>query len=266
MWSPVSAQLYRVGSGVDPTTAKNGEESHLKGAEILTFPPGTYHRIIREDVEILPSDGKNSNDWIRGQECVRDCRFRFEKKRPATIRAHFISCRLRVSLEPDPIRRLCQLQTSAQRRFKAPSIMGRSATISGHQLQASNEGPELFMGNQTPRDRTYSLSATDDDGDDEGGESAYDEYDSHHAPSPLHYGEEEAQNHDAFALSALVESSSMQSPEAQWDAPPSWLTSYGLEAPTTSDQSNARFDLPPVAPSTHESSSGAGSFLSMDED
>lgn len=38
------------------------------------------------------------------------------------LTAHFIACKLRIGLKEDPIRRLCELQTAAQRRFRTPSI------------------------------------------------------------------------------------------------------------------------------------------------
>ncbi|ORY65645.1 hypothetical protein BCR35DRAFT_308586 [Leucosporidium creatinivorum] len=104
VWKEEQGQLYRVSPGAGPVHG-----------ELLVFPPGSYYKVYKDDLEIIPSDAApRSNDWIRGQSCVAECKgFRIENKRPATIRHHFASCKLRDSLTTDPIGRLCKLQIDA---------------------------------------------------------------------------------------------------------------------------------------------------------
>ncbi|SCZ87618.1 BZ3500_MvSof-1268-A1-R1_Chr2-2g05084 [Microbotryum saponariae] len=95
----------------------HGAEALSPEAALIEFPPGSYHRVFHEDLEVLPSDIGHGRAvlWLRGQVCVAKCRFRLEGKRPAVIRAHFATCKLREGLSVDPLGRLCRLQVEARR-------------------------------------------------------------------------------------------------------------------------------------------------------
>ncbi|GAA5832347.1 hypothetical protein JCM11251_006418 [Rhodosporidiobolus azoricus] len=135
LWSPKKAQLSRILAGVEAEEALR--RSTEEDAEVITFGPGSYYKVIEDDLEILPSDGKNRvNSWLRGQTCVDMCSFRFEGKRPSVIRQHVVSCKTRASRmgkSQDPLKRLCQLQLDAQtmeaklRHVRASSSIDRSA-------------------------------------------------------------------------------------------------------------------------------------------
>ncbi|SCV70478.1 BQ2448_1872 [Microbotryum intermedium] len=111
-------ELY-VFDDVSQTVARisHGVEALSPEAAIIEFPPGSYHRVFHEDLEVLPSDIGHGRAvlWLRGQVCVAKCRFRLEGKRPAVIRAHFATCKLREGLSVDPLGRLCRLQVEARR-------------------------------------------------------------------------------------------------------------------------------------------------------
>ncbi|KDE06211.1 hypothetical protein MVLG_03491 [Microbotryum lychnidis-dioicae p1A1 Lamole] len=95
----------------------HGAEALSPDAALIEFPPGSYHRVFHEDLEVLPSDIGHGRAvlWLRGQVCLAKCRFRLEGKRPAVIRAHFATCKLREGLSVDPLGRLCRLQVEARR-------------------------------------------------------------------------------------------------------------------------------------------------------
>lgn len=78
------------------------------------------HKVYKDNKELLPTEPlPRSNDWIRSQSCVPECHaFRFQGKRPATIRHHLVSCRLRDYLATDPLARLCALQVAAGKQLK----------------------------------------------------------------------------------------------------------------------------------------------------
>ncbi|BGP56601.1 hypothetical protein JCM8202_000213 [Rhodotorula sphaerocarpa] len=109
VWSYTRHSLTKLDARARPRT--NGEE-------ILVFPPGSYCKVIVDETEALPCDTRNRvNEWLRGQNCVEGCSFRFEGKRPSVIRQHVTTCKSRAQvLHIDPLKRFCQLQLDAQTR------------------------------------------------------------------------------------------------------------------------------------------------------
>ncbi|GAA5981331.1 hypothetical protein JCM11641_005287 [Rhodosporidiobolus odoratus] len=115
LWVTRKGQLSRIPSGMDAEEVQVAEP----GSELVVFPPGSYYKVVQDDLEILPCDSKaRVNEWLRGQACVEKCTFRFEGKRPSVIRHHVVGCKTRqVMLKQksgDPLKRLCQLQLDAQ--------------------------------------------------------------------------------------------------------------------------------------------------------
>ena len=112
IWNERKGSLSRVPPGVD---AQELASYSVDGSEILVFPPGTYHKVVIDGLEVLPSDSRQRvNAFLRGQSCVEGCGFRFEGKRPSVIRAHVVHCKSRAStLRIDPLKRFCRLQLDA---------------------------------------------------------------------------------------------------------------------------------------------------------
>ena len=102
----VEGKVYRVARATAPDLIQSQLPGH---SDVVTFPPGTYNRVFKDGNEIFPSDGRAFNDWVRSQECVAACRFRLAGKRPATLRRHFATCRMRQDLPRDPVGELCRL-------------------------------------------------------------------------------------------------------------------------------------------------------------
>lgn len=82
LWNAHLGLLYRLGADFDTRTS-------LDGQTVISFPPGscrsfaraldqvdanlhlqTDHKVVKEDLEILPSDGKAINEWLRGVSLV----------------------------------------------------------------------------------------------------------------------------------------------------------------------------------------------------
>ncbi|KAK4704239.1 hypothetical protein P7C70_g1973, partial [Phenoliferia sp. Uapishka_3] len=267
MWNNSSAQLFRIAPGTDVDPEKG---------EVITFPPGTYYKVFKDELEVLPSDGRLINDWLRSQHCVGDCRFRFEKKRPATIRAHFVGCKARQKLQRDPIKRLCELQTQAQRRFKINSTHvelprpGSSAGWADHYSETSSiseadevDGSESIHSHSSYGqyyDQPSSYGSFEKYPGSE--ESGYEVMPTEHF-QPIHAlavpMEQEASTSD-FANALVSSSTGSNAPgypaeATDWNHP--WLSQYGLP-----DPSNGHTSALPDEPNVP-----TGSFLSMhDED
>ncbi|KAH8913989.1 hypothetical protein BT69DRAFT_1290866 [Atractiella rhizophila] len=90
----------------------------------LVFQPGSYIQYITEDgVIYTPED--ISNEFIRSQRCLEECRFSTANKKPAVIREHFATCRFRNHFflsAPDPLGDLCALQLGCQRHPQSRNI------------------------------------------------------------------------------------------------------------------------------------------------
>ncbi|KAL8292843.1 hypothetical protein RQP46_000537 [Phenoliferia psychrophenolica] len=268
MWNSSSAQLFRVQVGIEVDSDKG---------EIITFPPGTYYKVVKDDME-LPSDGRLINEWLRSQHCVGDCRFRFEKKRPATIRAHFMGCKSRQKLLRDPIKRLCELQTQAQRRFKNNNIpMDHPGSAWGdHHSETSS----LSEADETDGAESLHSSYNDQYYDHSSSYGSFDMVqDPHQEPmyetvsgeqyQPIHAlasPMEEDSNTSKFAHALVASGSSSMGPETSgiaanaWNDHP-WLAGYGLADPSNGAPADANGSALPDEPLI-----ATGSFLSMGED
>lgn len=87
------------------------------------------YTITVRDHTVCPADAQHLNDLLRAQGCVEGCRFRTEKKRPATVRNHFINCKLRMQEMPiDPLRRLCELINEKAKQSGNPGVPASRAT------------------------------------------------------------------------------------------------------------------------------------------
>ncbi|GAA5888637.1 hypothetical protein JCM6882_009028 [Rhodosporidiobolus microsporus] len=257
LWSAKKAQLSRVSAGMTAEEALQGARREEE-AEVLAFPPGSYYKVVEDDLEILPCDGKNRvNSWLRGQSCVEMCSFRFEGKRPSVIRQHVVNCKVRANRlagSHDPLKRLCQLQLDAQtmeaklRHVRAASSVDRSAFFpDGRPLPPD-----------PPPSATFASAGADDDASDRRSIASYDSQQSAGSSSffPGSTGQSAAseelywQHHSAGG-----------SPHSQGESPHStgytpseaWLAGYGLSVPTGSSAA--------AAGPTSSSSSTSGHFL-----
>ncbi|KAI5481063.1 hypothetical protein MNV49_006249 [Pseudohyphozyma bogoriensis] len=232
VWSGTRAQLYRVAPGTDIASFAAVEQDS-EGSEVISFPPGSYYKVFKEDLELLPSDGKSVNEWLRGQECVGDCRFHFERKRPATIRAHFIQCKFRAAeLSVDPIRRLCQLQQEAGRQFRAAPFSNQSGAYGSFDVPQESE----YTSTTSPSTNSVHSS------------NSYDVKVLRDEP-------------DSYALGGLSEM--LTSAESDYGP---WLGSYGLDRCLSSDPLHVSNGVPVPYELTSSSQSHPQSFLSMDEE
>ncbi|GAA6063361.1 hypothetical protein JCM10212_004407 [Sporobolomyces blumeae] len=122
-WNRNKGQLFRVpaktsdGDLVEEVESDTDGEKRIVPMEIIVFPPGSYYKVVEDELEILPSDNNaRVNTWLRSQTCVTACHFRFEGKRPSVIRQHVASCKARARqvVGSDPLKRLCELQLASQ--------------------------------------------------------------------------------------------------------------------------------------------------------
>lgn len=106
-WARATGHLVRVTGPVRETD------------DVVVFPPGSYNKLLKDEMEILPSDSKAAFDaWIRIQDCPAPCQFKFSGKRPATIRAHLVTCAKRAHLNPDALSKLCQLFRAGRKDYE----------------------------------------------------------------------------------------------------------------------------------------------------
>ncbi|BGP17763.1 hypothetical protein JCM10213v2_005805 [Rhodosporidiobolus nylandii] len=257
LWAPTKGQLSRVPLGVEPEEVLRTAED---GAEILTFPPGSYYKVIQDDLEVLPCDAKTrANDWLRGQACVEKCSFRFDGKRPSVIRQHVVGCRtrqLQLGHKPggDPLKRLCQLQLDAQN-------MDAKLKKKQHQRASLPSTHFANQGGQLPPDPPPSASLPEDE--------AYDRRSVISAESQMSgrsTGSLDSNGISDHAVQAFISPASA-TPSAGFDtsmtsvAEDGWLASYGLSVPTGADS----LPYPPTASTASFPDAVSSSFLSMDE-
>ncbi|KAH8919862.1 hypothetical protein BT69DRAFT_461864 [Atractiella rhizophila] len=146
VWDRQDSQLY-------PANSERGRAAVGRPHnDTITFPPRSYTRVFEQDHELFPSTG-NSNAWLKHQSCLPNCRFRSKAKRPAVIRAHLATCKLRTSLENDPLKRLCKLQMDAMRHKRAHLRSGEQDS-----LDFTSEGNDTEEGDTDHTDHTRSSS------------------------------------------------------------------------------------------------------------
>ncbi|GAA6032092.1 hypothetical protein JCM8097_007068 [Rhodosporidiobolus ruineniae] len=297
VWHPQRGQLSRVPNGVQPEEMLQaaGEDE----AELLTFGAGSYYKVWDEDdLEILPCDSRSRvNTWLRGQNCVEGCPFRFEAKRPSVIRQHVVSCKSRkVRIgSHDPLKRLCQLQLDAQTLESNLRNVQAANNRNGHQRRLSNLPPH------PPPSATFTAASAEDDrrslssvGSRHSRGSSYFASGStreHVATSETHW---QGQSNSGYSPASQAPSSASSggfstpayeythdalsgfaAPTAPFSSAPvdavssvgedNWLANYGLTVPTggAGSSSAASFFDPTAVPSSF--SQTTDSFLSFDE-
>ncbi|GAA6003759.1 hypothetical protein JCM10207_003585 [Rhodosporidiobolus poonsookiae] len=297
LWHATKGQLSRVSPGTDvgETLYSAGE-----GAEIITFHPGSYYKVMHDELDILPCDNKaRVNEWLRGQACVESCSFRFEGKRPSVIRQHVVSCKTRSTVfrrgnNGDPLKRLCQLQLEAQnhdQRLKsyqraAGSHLNIDTGAANRNLPKEPPPTAALMGDgrsdsrsirsvnsqrsasaaSTPSSRgglqTFSSqsSAWEDAQMTSGSGSSQRSFPSGFSPWMAEQAEHALRGF--LPPSSLPASASLATDGIPSDA---WLASYGLQSPSASAAQGQHF-LPPNPPSSASIlTPGQASFLAMDD-
>ncbi|GAA5826370.1 hypothetical protein JCM3770_000641 [Rhodotorula araucariae] len=287
LWNPRKGQLSRVPQGVDPDELASYQ---VGGGEVIVFPPGSYRKVIFDDIEIVPSDSRQRvNDWLRGQACVDGCAFRFEGKRPSVIRSHVVACKTRaVTLRGDPLKRLCQLQLDAQTldsRMRAnakagappqPARSPASAHESGDDRASDNRSVVSFDSVESyPYSAPSQASAYEQGGDKQSYGASGQGWTSQHGPAE----QAAAQGFTASSATSLVPGGSPTikregTPAPAHPSPEPWLASKGLTVPTDLSPSPLHEDQllqhsPPTASTQDMNTTSAGpsasAFLAFDE-
>ncbi|KAH8915671.1 hypothetical protein BT69DRAFT_1288545 [Atractiella rhizophila] len=110
VWRKASSKLYSLADFNILHGSSSPEE-----IVVIVFPAASYQRVLdMNGVEYFPSSS-DGLVWLRVQSCVcQNFDIQNKYKRPAVIRKHFISCRLRAQLvgENDPIKTCCLLWDS----------------------------------------------------------------------------------------------------------------------------------------------------------
>ncbi|GAA5850103.1 hypothetical protein JCM9279_004910 [Rhodotorula babjevae] len=249
IWNERKGSLSRVPPGVD---AQELASYSTDGSEILVFPPGTYHKVIIDGLEVLPSDSRQRvNAFLRGQSCVEGCGFRFDGKRPSVIRAHVVHCKSRASLlRVDPLKRFCQLQLDAHTLdTRRRNTQKMTAPMTRRPQRALDRGDDqsdsrsIISFESVDSHGGYSASSSQGSIYEQGGQHGHgsreeEDWEPQYASTKR---EEFNESSAATVLSAGFTPSSSQALEAHHHQRPQeqWLESYGLSVPTGSTGSSS---------------------------
>ncbi|KPV74264.1 uncharacterized protein RHOBADRAFT_54108 [Rhodotorula graminis WP1] len=252
IWNERKGSLSRVPPGVD---AHELASYSVGGSEVLVFPPGTYHKVVVDGLEVLPCDSRQRvNAFLRGQLCVEGCGFRFEGKRPSVIRAHVVHCKSRAStLRVDPLKRFCQLQLDAhtldtrmRNTHKVPIPDPRKP----HGFERGDDQSDsrsILSFESVDSHGGYSASSSQGSIYEQGGQHGHgskgQEWEPQYASTKR---DEFNESSAASVLSAGFTPSSSQALEGQHQQRPQeqWLESYGLSVPTGGSASAASSRTP----------------------
>lgn len=278
-WARATGHLVRVtGTASVPTQDTDS---------IVVFPPGSYNKLIRDEMELLPSDSKAVFDaWIRIQDCPQPCMFKFEGKRPATIRAHLVTCSKRAHLNPDPLAKLCQMFRAGRKEYEdemtrlSELAKGEGRLVLPAMWSGASDGWE---GRRRAQDEYDSLA-----GQEQSYEAQQQQHGGAYVPGPVYSQHTESALQQAYNNGASANG-------AAGDDQPWTAANYALppgpamaQSATASPQDSATEDPTVTGPATGTRSQGAGfvpeeqpqaqgdarpprpaqrsSFLSMDED
>ncbi|GAA5915019.1 hypothetical protein JCM8208_005033 [Rhodotorula glutinis] len=248
IWNERKGSLSRVPPGVD---AHELASYSVGGSEVLVFPPGTYHKVVVDGLEVLPCDSRQRvNAFLRGQSCVEGCGFRFEGKRPSVIRAHVVHCKSRAStLRVDPLKRFCQLQLDAHtldtrmRNTTKVILPGPRRPARGFDRgDDQSDSRSIISFESVDSHGGYSASSSQGSIYEQGGQHGHGSNGQDWEPQYASTQREEFNESSAASvLSAGFTPSSSQALEGQHQQRPQeqWLESYGLSVPTGGSSSAA---------------------------
>ncbi|GAA6042543.1 hypothetical protein JCM8097_004658 [Rhodosporidiobolus ruineniae] len=300
IWRPDLGALSGVSDWKDPEEALEAAREKEEGAELITFPVGSYY-VVRDEsdlvIQLVDGSAARINQWLAGQRCIEGCKFNFERNvRPSVIRQHFVKCIARKKRPgPDPLARLCELQIKANEPKNARLADAAAATRARKEREKNHHRPALsldtgFLASSSADLQVYPAAVDDPSGVapdllTSSTDLSSSDWAGYLSPSSVSFpvrslGSRSSTKGNASSSSRARKRSNASTRSG--DIPvfeDTWLASYGLALPSGSSSSSSSSTSSTAPPSPHlldsslaaaldvqmepASGAGTGSFLSF---